>query len=304
MYPLLLEAPVKKTLWGGTRLTEEFSLESDSVTCGEAFMLSARQAEECTVKNGKFKGLTLDKVFKRFSDDFGSKNASLHDFPVCIKLIDAKDNLPLTVSDRGCALYIADAAEDARIIYGFSRDLSDEEIRKRIKTNTLSAVCNYIKVNTGDMIPLPAGLFHAVGKGILAVAAEPADCRTYTVSDYGRADSAGEKAPLNIQKALEIIDLRAAPAVCGRIEDTMLYPFGTVTDLPVTEGFCCQLIKMDGNMGVFENESFVSMIILSGEVIMSYATGTTRLAKGDSVLLPAGTKVKLTGNADIICTHT
>lgn len=304
MYPLLFQTPVRETLWGGTRLTQEFGFECNREACGEVLLLSARKEKECSVKNGKLKGLTLDVVFKKYPADFGIKNSGLHDFPVFVKLIDAKDNLPLTVADRGCALYIADAAEDAQIIYGFNRTVSDEEIQKRIKTNTLSAVCNYIKVNTGDMIPLPAGLFHAVGKGVLAVMTEPSECCTYTVSDYGRVNSAGEKTALDIQKALKIIDLHESPAACSRIEDTMLYPFGTVTDFPSTESFCSQLIRLEGTMGVFENESFISLIILSGEVIMSYSSGTMHLVKGDSVLIPADTKVKLTGSADIICTHT
>ncbi|MBQ8648932.1 MAG: hypothetical protein IJ470_02560 [Clostridia bacterium] len=43
MYPLLLKAPVKGYIWGGSRLKKEFSLETDGEIAAEGWMLSCHK---------------------------------------------------------------------------------------------------------------------------------------------------------------------------------------------------------------------------------------------------------------------
>ena len=70
MYPLLLKAPLKDYLWGGTRLKDEYGFESDKEKVAEAWMLSCHKDGNSVVKNGDYAGLTLQEVFVCFFSVF------------------------------------------------------------------------------------------------------------------------------------------------------------------------------------------------------------------------------------------
>ena len=89
----------------------------------------------------------------------------------------------------------------------------------------------------------------------------------------------------------------------GNVGDVTLYPFGTVRELAKCDYFTAELINLDGNVGVYDNESFISLLVTEGEVLLSYTGGMMSLKKGDSVFVPATLKVSLIGTAEIIYTH-
>ena len=62
MYPLLLKAPLKDYLWGGTRLKDEFGFETDKEKAAEAWVLSCHKDGNSIVRNGEFSGQTLQRL--------------------------------------------------------------------------------------------------------------------------------------------------------------------------------------------------------------------------------------------------
>ena len=52
MYPLLLKAPIKDNIWGGTRLKTEFGFETEKEIAAEGWMLSCHKDGTNTVLNG------------------------------------------------------------------------------------------------------------------------------------------------------------------------------------------------------------------------------------------------------------
>ena len=48
------------------------------------------------------------------------------------------------------------------------------------------------------------------------------------------------------------------------------------------------------------DDSFVSLLVLDGEIGVSWNGGELVAAKGGSVFVPAGLDVKVTGNAEIL----
>ena len=134
MYPLLLKAPIKDYIWGGTRLIDEFGFKTDKSIAAEGWMLSCHKDGTNTVINGEYAGMGFDDVLKLWG--YNDK------FPVLIKLIDAKQKLSVQVHpDNAYALvnegeygktemwYVVDCVEG---FYGASRewfaDKSLEEI--------------------------------------------------------------------------------------------------------------------------------------------------------------------------------
>ncbi len=317
MYPLLLKAPVKDYLWGGNRLKEEYGYESESDIAAEAWVLSCHKDGESVVRNGEFAGQTLSEVLEIWGEKaIGKKAAAFPYFPILIKMIDAKDRLSVQVHpDDEYALanegefgktemwYVVDCEEDAQLIYGFNRHIDKGEFFSRINSNSLSEVCNYVPVKKGDIFFIEAGTLHAIGKGILIAEIQQNSNTTYRVSDYGRLGADGKPRALHVKQAVEVTKTDVPTLPYGNVGDVTLYPFGTVRELANCEFFTTQLIKMDGNLGAYENDSFLSLLILDGEVTVSYPSGTMRLKKGDSLFVPAKTRIKLSGQADIIYTH-
>ena len=317
MYPLLLKAPLKDYLWGGTRLIEEFGFETDKEKAAEAWMLSCHKDGNSIVRNGELAGLTLQQAVETWGkDSLGKKSADFTYFPILIKLIDAKDRLSVQVHPNDeYALanegeygktemwYVVDCEEDAKLIYGFNQDISRGEFLERINNNNLSPVCNYVPVKKGDVFFIDAGTMHAIGKGILIAEVQQNSNTTYRVSDYGRLGADGKPRELHIKQAIEVTKTQKPTKPYGAVGDVTLYPFGTVRELASCDYFTTEIISLDGNVGVYDNDSFISILLLDGAATLSYTGGMMRLKKGDSVFVPAGLKVRLSGTAEIIYTH-
>ncbi|MDO4608560.1 MAG: class I mannose-6-phosphate isomerase [Clostridia bacterium] len=317
MYPLLLKAPIKDYLWGGTRLIDEFGFETDKENAAEAWMLSCHKDGNSIVRNGDLCGMTLNDAIEALGKNaLGKKAADFSYFPILIKLIDAKDRLSVQVhpnDDYALAnegeygktemWYVVDCDEDAKLIYGFKQDISKGEFLERINSNNLSPVCNYVPVQKGDIFFIDAGTMHAIGKGILIAEVQQNSNTTYRISDYGRVGADGKPRKLHIKQALDVTNTKKPTKPYGDVGDVTLYPFGTVRELAKSKYFCTELIHLDGNVGIYDNDSFISLLFLDGNATLSYAGGTMKLKKGDSVFLPASVKVRLTGTAQILHTH-
>ena len=317
MYPLLLKAPLKDYLWGGRRLIDEFGFETDKEKAAEGWMLSCHKDGNSVVRNGEFAGQTLQQVVETWGKKaLGKKSADFTYFPILIKLIDAKDRLSVQVHPNDeYALakegeygktemwYVVDCDDDAQLIYGFNQDISQGEFLERINTNNLSPVCNYVPVKKGDVFFIDAGTMHAIGKGILIAEVQQNSNTTYRVSDYGRLGADGKPRELHIKQAVEVTKTQKPTKPYGAVGDVTIYPFGTVRELASCEYFTTELITLNGNVGVYDNDSFISLLVLDGNATLSYTGGMMRLKKGDSVFIPAGLKTRISGTAEIMHTH-
>ena len=314
MYPLLLKAPIKDNIWGGTRLKTEFGFETEKEIAAEGWMLSCHKDGTNTVLNGEFAGKTLTEVLEIWGKEALGKNAERFTyFPLLIKLIDAKDKLSVQVHpDDSYALenegeygktemwYVVDCDEGASLIYGFNREVSKEEFESRIKDNTLGEVCNYVPVKKGDVFFIGAGTLHAIGEGILIAEVQQNSNTTYRVSDYGRLGADGKPRPLHIEKAIDVT--KRAPATMpygnvGAVENT---DFGSIRSLAECDFFKVKLINLSGNTEIFEKDSFVSLLILSGEVTVYCNGEIINAKKGDSIFIPANMKINLSGEGQVL----
>ncbi len=317
MYPLLLKAPLKDYLWGGRRLIDEFHFDSDKDIAAEGWMLSCHKDGNSLVRNGKFAGMTLQEALETWGKAaLGKKCENFSYFPILIKLIDAKDRLSVQVHpDDEYALfhegeygktemwYVVDCEEGAQLIYGFNQNISRGEFLERINNNNLSPVCNYVPVKKGDVFFIEAGTMHAIGKGILIAEVQQNSNTTYRVSDYGRLGADGKPRQLHIKQAVEVTKTQKPTKPYGDVGDVTIYPFGTVRELASCDYFVTELINLNGNVGIYDNDSFISLLVLDGEASLSYTGGMMRLKKGDSVFLPAGLKISLCGTSEMLYTH-
>ena len=311
IYPLKLKPVTKQILWGGTYLCENFGIGEKGQSNAEAWVMTDRPDGCNTIDNGDYRGMTLDEYINQ-----ASKAAVIGkdtDFPLLIKLIDARDRLSVQVHpDDEYALknegefgktemwYVVDCEEGAQLIYGFNKEVSREEFERRIRDNTLPEICNFVPVHKGDVFFISAGTLHAIGAGILIAEVQQNSNTTYRVSDYGRLGVDGKPRQLHIEKALDVTR-RTKPTLpfgsVGQIEKT---DFGSVRQLASCRLFTTELIKLDGSLKLKEDGSFMSLLVLDGEIGVEWDGGDLLAAKGGSVFVPAGQSVTVKGNADVL----
>ncbi|MBO4734711.1 MAG: hypothetical protein J5662_09560 [Clostridia bacterium] len=307
MYPLLL----KNYNSDEEKEIPVLEFKDGEIKDAESYLLSGRDDSESVIKNGAFARLGLNEALGKL----GGGLLPGIGFPVTIELINTRERMPVKVypDDEYASLhgarigkisliYVVDCKEDAEMVYGLSRNISPEELKARVQNGSLSAVCKFVNCRKGDVFFIPPGVVFAVGGGISAIVISSNSDSEYIISDYGRIGENGKPRALQVDRALDVMKTRKNNLRYGNAGDMTLYPFGTVRELCSCDIFKSELIAMDGSFGFYEDENYVSLVLVSGDVIMSYASGNMRLKAGDSVLVPEKVKVKLSGKAEIIYT--
>lgn len=313
MYPLLLSAPLTDYLWGGQRLKTEYGFDSEKEKVAEAWVLSNRQDGQSLVLNGELKGKTLGEAIEAFGDGCLGENAKKFKyFPLLIKFIDAKQKLSVQVHpDDDYALknegefgktemwYILDCIPDAKLIYGLKREVSAEELKFYIEEDRITEICNFVPVHKGDAFFIPSGTIHAIGEGILIAEVQQNSNITYRVSDYGRLGADGKPRALHKQKAFEVISRKPTP-VAEKINAVINSSGMKERQLASCKYFNVKSILLDGEYELFDDNSFVSVLVLEGECELKYNDNDLKLKKGSSVFVPAGIKVHISGKAELL----
>lgn len=232
MYPIKLIPVFKDYIWGGTRLKEGFGKKSSLQIIAESWELSCHKDGHSIAANGKFKGNTLIQIIQSLGEGCLGENSKKFDkFPILIKLIDSKQPLSVQVHpDDEYAMkkegeygktemwYVIDADEGASLVYGFNKNVTPDELRKRINDQTLPEVLNHVPVKKGDCFFIESGLVHAIGKGILIAEIQQNSNTTYRLYDYGRKDASGKQRPLHIEDALNVAQLSiSSPAAAAKV---------------------------------------------------------------------------------------
>ena len=315
--PLILKPAFKDYLWGGTRLRDDFKKKCSFDKIAESWELSCHKDGCSTIENGDDKGMTLPEYIEKYGFEvLGTKCSGFENFPVLIKLIDAKDNLSVQVHpDNEYALktegeygktemwYIVDCEENSSLLYGFKKSISPKEFRQRIEDNTLLEVTNNVRVKKGDVFFIKAGTLHAIGKGILIAEIQQNSNTTYRIYDYGRKDKNGNTRELHIDKACEVTNLNVSPELFK--PKKLSFDGYSKTFLGSCDYFNSCLIDLTKKYTLTADEtSFVHILILDGNMDVSSNSFSTSLTKGDSVFFPASSgEFLLNGKCNFIITN-
>lgn len=209
LYPEL-----KDNIWGGRKLIKKYGKTTKNSICAESWELSFHPDGPTRLGDGTLLSESVTKA------ELGKNSDIFDNFPLMIKLIDAKDNLSVQVhpsDDYALAnensygktemWYIVEADDGAGIYLGFKRDVTPEEVNKATKDNTLTSLMNFFPVKSGDCYFIPSGTIHAIGTGCLIYEIQQNSNITYRVYDYGRRDKNGNTRELHIEKALKVLNL-------------------------------------------------------------------------------------------------
>lgn len=299
LYPLRLSHICKTPIWSGSRLISEWAKTSPSDILGESWELSVREGDVSRVENGALCGKDLFELIDEYGDALtGGFGAA--DFPLLVKLIDAADDLSVQVhpddeyaarveNDRGKTeiWYILDADEGARIVCGLREGVTPEELSAALRSGDPSGVLNYIPVRAGECYFIPAGLAHAIGKGVLIAEVQQNCDLTYRLYDYGRLGKDGRPRELHVEKGLEVLKIFDESQI-----DAIRYSHAgaqrRADSLADCEYFSlCRLVATENGAPLPFDRSMRHLLCIDGEGELICGDEVYPVSRGASYLIPA-----------------
>lgn len=313
--PLMKLRPAfKDYLWGGTRLRDQYGMDCDYDVLAEAWMLSAHQDGPSVLASGKYHGMYFpDYLAGTGRGILGWKCSPLQNFPLLVKLIDARDNLSVQVHpDDDYALanenqygknemwYVMDSQPGAGLYVGFSRDVSAQEVEQRIADDTILEVLNFFPTKPGDVFFIPAGTVHAIGAGNLICEIQQSSNCTYRLYDYNRRDKFGNTRELHLKKALDVMNRRKyVPEIPETRRD------GRGTTICRCKYFESIVYEIETEMEIPSSDAdFASIVCMQGSGRLDFKGQTMNISAGESVFVPAIEGViRAAGKMTLISSH-
>lgn len=307
MYPLKFEPILKQTLWGGDRIIPFKHLNDTLPNVGESWEVSAVEGSESIVANGPDKGFTLPEMVRKYKEELmGEANYARfgNKFPLLIKFIDAKLDLSIQVHPddtlakkrHNCfgkneMWYVVDADKGAKLISGFSKQITPKEYKERVHNGTFAEVLQTCEIKPGDVFYVPAGRVHGIGAGAFVAEIQQTSDITYRIFDYNRKDKDGKMRELHTSQAIDAINFADVQedfrtnydAVQNEPVEIVASPYFTTSVYDMTEEITCDYSELD---------SFVILICVEGECrIIDDEKNELTVRAGETVLLPAATQV-------------
>lgn len=306
MYPLKFEPILKQTLWGGDKIIPFKHLNETLSNVGESWEVSAVEGSESVVANGEDKGLTLPEMVRKYREELvGEANYARfgNKFPLLIKFIDAKLDLSIQVhpDDRLAKIrhnsfgknemwYVVAADKGAKLISGFSEQISPKEYKERVYNGTFAEVLQTCAIQPGDVFYVPAGRVHGIGAGAFVAEIQQTSDITYRIFDYNRKDKDGKTRELHTSQAIDAINFADVQddfrTDYERVEnepvEMVASPYFTTSVYDMTEEITCDYSELD---------SFVILICVEGScTITDDEQHELTMQAGETVLLPATTQ--------------
>ncbi len=302
LYPLKFAPVYLDKIWGGQKIKTELGKNfGDLPNCGESWEISGVPGNISVVSNGYLKGNNLEELIEIYMGDLVGDRVHEKfsvEFPLLIKFIDANDDLSVQVhpddklsGERHQAFgktemwYVLQADKGARLNSGFNQPVDADTYLQKLSSGQLTDILNFEEVNPGDVFFMPAGRVHAIGKGILLTEIQQTSDVTYRIYDYNRKDAHGKERELHTDLALAAIDFT--------YHDNYRTPYHTElnksTEVVNCKYFNTSVLEFDRTIDkdIYHLDSFVIFICLEGEYAIGYNTGTERVKKGETVLIPA-----------------
>ena len=288
---------------------------SEGELCSEE--KESSEGESFSEEESSSEGESFAEYLKCHPEAVGSFGKAFPFFPTLIKLIDAKKALSIQVHpDDSFALsregqygktemwIVLEREEGAFLYFGFQKDYTEEEIRRAIEEENFPSLLCKVMVEPGDVFFIPAGTVHAIGAGILLAEVQQNSNLTYRVYDYGRKDAQGNTRELHVEKALEVMNrkqlsayrqeefkkqgkkpvgekLVGESATGEKVAEKNVY----LEQIGSCEYFTVDRLFLEENAfysGKLTEESFLSLLVLEGEGVLTVETKHTKENHQDS----------------------
>lgn len=259
----ILKPIVHETIWGGSKLTP-FSGTSN-IKIGHLYAAIDTEEFRNEIIWGKYQGKNLHEWFLENKNRYGL--GIYPELPILMALVEADDDLSIQVHPddkmaqklenkpygKNESFYTLQAPTCGKM-YNGCKATSVEDMRQKIEQGRINETLDMMPCQVGDYVYVVAGTLHAATAGSLHFEIEENCEKTYRFWDYDRTDAQGNKRPLQLEKALECLDVNKK-SVSRKYDD----------DKPIEERmyFTRHLINKDSFTNVCDMFSFA--VMLSGE---------------------------------------
>jgi mannose-6-phosphate isomerase len=302
LYPLKFEPILKEKIWGGDSLARYYGKQTGGLkNIGESWELSAVSDNLSVISNGFLAGNNIEEIIEVYMGDITGESVFEkfgNEFPLLIKLIEARDDLSVQVhpgnelaKERHKAYgktemwYILQSEKDAKIYTGFSKAVTRDSYINALKNNSIPDIMNIEIADPGDTFFTPAGRIHAIGAGIVLAEIQQTSDITYRIYDWGRKDDKGKSRELHTDLALEAIDFNAA----GKSKIKKVLQKNILENLIRCEFFDTNIIQFNEHITRDYTliDSFVVYICTEGGFLITLEDKSEKIVKGETVLIPA-----------------
>jgi mannose-6-phosphate isomerase len=303
--PFLLSPAAKDYVWGGTRLNDFYAKNIPLDRLAETWECSTHPDGLSRIASGGFAGMTLRDFLKDHPGTVSDSYAGDGDLPVLVKLIDSASDLSVQVhpDDVYAALhengergktemwYVIEADPGASLICGFAADTDRGTVARASEDGTLPSLLKRVPVRPGDVFFIRPGTVHAIGAGILLGEVQQSSNVTYRLYDWGRVGTDGKPRQLHLEKALDVLDFRAA-------EEHSTSGDGTVCDCEIFRTDVIETPKEAVGFGIGDTCRII--VGIKGEIVIRSEGASFCFWAGDCVFVPAGTDFSLEGEGKIL----
>ena len=223
LYPFKFQAQLLHKIWGGHTIEKWYDyVPADYENVGEAWVISDIAKFPTEVVNGHHAGDSLQDLLEVYMDELvGDKVYDVfgNHFPVLLKFIDAIEDLSIQVHpDDEYALehedslgktemwYVMPSSDKAAICLGWKQAMNEPLIHEAIADGSLADYVQEYQVKEGDVVFIPTGSVHSMKRNTIVAEIQENSDITYRFYDYNRVGNDGKTRPLQLEKALEVIN--------------------------------------------------------------------------------------------------
>lgn len=291
IYPLRFKPVYKDYLWGGNRIPKLYNRNQPDGIYAESWEISTHPDGKTVIENGPLAGKTLCDLLPENKEQLLGSNVTGSDFPLIIKLIDARKKLSVQVhpnDDNAAAVggepktemwYFLDGDESAKVYCGLNPGVGEKEFIQALDDKTVADLLRPIPAVPGEAVYLSGGRIHSTGAGCLIFEVQQKSNTTYRLYDWDRKGPDGKPRELHIDQALRVIDW-------DNHEDPRCKIHGTT--IQSCDYFQLDRFVMDSETRFpMSGKSFHTLFVAAGGGSILWDGGEEKLTLGQSWLLPA-----------------
>lgn len=302
--PLLVAPTLEPRPWGTRRLHTLLGVPAGpDERVGEAWLVGP----DSVVADGEHRGRRLDELAAAGGAGFvGSRPAERHGsrMPLLVKLLDADEPLSVQVHPDDAAArrlapdrrdlgkaeawIVLEARPGSVVWWGFERTVDAATLRAAAERGAVAPLLRRLEPTAGDVVVNEPGTVHALGAGLLVYELQQASDLTFRLDDHGRVGADGRPRTLHVDEALAVARLEPG----GEPAPTPERVGEGRVRLATSPSFAMERWSVGGAApDVQEHEvgadSLEVWTVLDGEATLDHASGSLRLPRYGSVVLPA-----------------